>query len=188
MHRLSTIMATIALTMLLALPAQSAEKAGIIFLDTQTVGNQQLWINGLALREKFVFDVYVAALYLKEKSQDAEAILAKDEPRMMIMHFLRAVGAEKMNGAWYEGLDANVPTSSSELKEKFEQLAKMMEDIKEGQAMGFTYDPGKGTQVMVNGNIKGVIPGKDFADAILATWIGPNPGPGKRFKAELLGQ
>lgn len=181
-------LAALILIMTLAFPALSAEKAGVIFLDTQMVGSKQLWINGLALREKFVFDVYVAALYLEDKSSDANAILTKDAPRMMVMHFVRDVEAKKINGAWYEGLEANVENVTPELKAKFDTLAGMMADIKEGQAMGFTYDPSSGTRVMVAGVDKGTIEGKDFADAILATWIGPKPGPGKKFKAALLGQ
>lgn len=179
---------TLALVLTFALPALSAEKAGVVMLDTQMVNDTQLWINGIALREKFVFDVYVAALYLEEKSSDANTILTKDAPRMMVMHFVRDVGADKINDAWYEGLEANIAPVTPDLKAKFDQLAAMMDDIKENQAMSFTYAPASGTTVMVNGKIKGTIPGKDFADAILATWIGPKPGPGKKFKAAILGQ
>lgn len=187
MNKALTCICTLFLTLLITAPAMSAEKAGVVLLDTQMVGAKQLWINGVALREKFVFDVYVAALYLTKKTTDAEAILAKDAPRMMLMHFLRDVEAKKINDAWLEGLEANVENVTPELKAKFVQLSKMMVDIKEGQSMGFTYDPVSGTDIMVAGETKGGIPGKDFADAILATWIGPKPGPGKTFKKELLG-
>lgn len=188
MKRIITPLAAFALLLILALPASSAEKAGVVLLDTQMVEADQLWLNGIALREKFVFDVYVAGLYLKEKSTDAEAILAKDEPRMMLMHFVRDVEEKKITKAWYDGLEANVGNVSPELKAKFDQLATMMRDIKENESMGFTYSPATGTAVMVAGQNMGAIPGKDFADAILATWIGPKPGPGSKFKAALLGK
>lgn len=187
MKIITTTLATAILILTFALPAMSADKAGVVMLDTQMVGDSQLWLNGMALREKFVFDVYVAGLYLTEKSSDPEAILSKDAPRMMVMHFVRDVEAKKINDAWFKGLEANVPNVTPELKAKFEQLAKMMQDVKEGEAMGFTYNPATGTDVMVAGQPKGGIPGKDFADAILATWIGPKPGPGSKFKAALLG-
>lgn len=188
MNKLSLTLATFILALFLALPSMAGEKAGVVMLDTQMVGSSQLWLNGMALREKFVFDVYVAGLYLTEKSSDAEAILAKDAPRMMVMHFVRDVEAKKINDAWYEGLEANVTNVTPDLKAKFDQLANMMSDIKEGQAMGFTYSPATGTDIMVAGKSMGGIPGKDFADAILATWIGPKPGPGSKFKAALLGK
>jgi Chalcone isomerase-like len=50
-----------------------------------------------------------------------------------------------------------------------------------------TYVPGEGTTVEVNGKSKGTLPGKEVADAILATWIGPDPDPGADFKKAVLG-
>jgi len=188
MNKIISTFATLILTLVIAVPAFSAEKAGVILLDSQMVGSDQLVLNGIALREKFVFDVYVAGLYLPEKATNAEAILANDSPRMMVMHFVRDVEAKSINEAWFEGLKDNTPDFTPELKAKFDQLANMMVDIKENEALGFTYTPTTGTDIMVAGQSKGGIPGKDFADAILATWIGPKPGPGKKFKAALLGQ
>jgi hypothetical protein len=187
MRRLKTALLTGLAVLLLALPAPAAEKAGVTLPDTVDVAQDTLVLNGIALREKFVIDVYVAGLYLTEKSSDAAAILAKDGPRMMVMHFVRDVEAGKINDAWFDGLKANVKNVTPELKAKFDQLAKMMTDVKDGQEMGFTYTPATGTDVMVAGKTMGGIPGKDFADAILATWIGPKPGPGQRFKKALLG-
>ena len=187
MRRLKTALLTGLAVLLLTLPAPAAEKAGVALPDTVDVAQDTLILNGIALREKFVIDVYVAGLYLTEKSTDAAAILAKDAPRMMVMHFVRDVEAKKINDAWFDGLKANVKDVTPELKGKFDELAKMMADIKDGQEMGFTYTPATGTDVMVAGKTMGGIPGKDFADAILATWIGPKPGPGERFKKALLG-
>lgn len=188
MKSLSAAIATLLLTIAIAVPAMSAEEAGVVLLDSQMIGSQQVVLNGIALREKFFVDVYVAGLYVTEKSTEAGAILKKDAPRMMVMHFVHDVEAKKINKGWYDGLKANIDPVTPELTAKFDQLAGMMTDIKEGEAMGFSYDPTQGTTVMVKGMNKGVIPGKDFADAILATWIGPKPGPGKSFKKALLGQ
>jgi hypothetical protein len=179
--------AAMLLTLLCLTPAHAAELAGVTLPDTVEVGAQKLALNGIALREKFVFDVYVAGLYLTEKSHDPAAILQKEAPRMMVMHFVRDVDAKAIRKAWLDGLEANVKDITPDLREKFGQLADMMTDVKEGQEMGFTYDPGTGTDVMVAGLSQGGIPGKDFADAILATWIGPKPGPGKSFKKQILG-
>ena len=188
MRQWPTLAAILLLVLSLAVPAQSAEKAGVVMLDSQRVGDQQLLINGIALREKLVFDVYVAGLYLMEKSSNPAAILKNDAPRMMVMHFVRDVEAKKINDAWYEGLEANVENITLELKTKFDQLAAMMTDIRKGQTMEFIYAPATGTIIMVADQHKGTIPGKDFADAILATWIGPKPGPGTSFKEALLSQ
>lgn len=134
-----------------------------------------------------IFKVYVAGLYLPQKEKSSEKILAADTCRVTVMHFLRSVGAGKINGAWYDGLEDNTPNHSKELKAKFDLLAKYMEKMIDGGRIIFSYLPGKGTEVKVNGNVKGTIEGKDFADALFACWIGEKPGPGTGFKEDLLG-
>lgn len=186
MKALSATITALLLSIILSGTAMSAEEAGVVLRDSQTVGSQQVVLNGIALREKFFVDVYVAGLYLVEKSSNPNAILQQNTPRMMVMHFVHDVAAKKINSAWYDGLKANVDPVTPELTAKFDQLAAMMVDIKDGESMSFLYDPDQGTTVMVKGMNKGTIPGKDFADAILATWIGPKPGPGKSFKKALL--
>jgi hypothetical protein len=188
MKFLTTGLAALILTISMAVPALSAEKAGVTLRDSQFIGTHVVKLNGIALREKFFVDVYVAGLYLSEKSSDPATILSKDSARLMVMHFVHDVEAKKINDAWIDGLQDNVDPVTPELTARFEQLAAMMEDIKDGEVMSFSYEPATGTTVMVKGMNKGTIPGKDFADAILATWIGSKPGPGKSFKKALLGQ
>ena len=122
------------------------------------------------------------------KEGDAQAILGSDGPRQTVMHFLRNVGADKICEAWDEGLEANTPDYSPELEEQFDTLCTWMEDLAKGDRMVFTYIPDKGTLVEVKGKLAGTLDGKDFADALFACWIGPKPGPGKKFKRALLGE
>jgi hypothetical protein len=168
--------------------AQAASLAGVTLSDQTTVDGQSLALNGLALRSKAVFKVYVAGLYLPAEQADAAAILGADAPRQMVMHFVRSVGADKVNEGWSEGLAANTPGAGADLKAAFDQLMKAMEDVEEGDRLTFTYVPGKGTTINVKGKDKGTIEGKAFADALLACWLGPKPGPGEDFKQALLGR
>jgi len=172
---------------MLILPLSGGVLKGVKMDDSITVDGKTLLLNGMALRKKMIFKVYVAGLYLPQKEKSGEKILASDTCRVTIMHFLRSVGAGKINGAWYDGLEDNTPGFSKELKAKFDVLAKYMEKMKDGGRIIFTYIPGKGTIVKVNGNEKGIIEGKDFADALFACWIGKKPGPGTGFKEDLLG-
>ena len=50
-----------------------------------------------------------------------------------------------------------------------------------------SYAPATGTTVEVNGKSKGTLPGKATSDAIVRTWIGPDPAPGADFKKAVLG-
>ncbi|HYC59549.1 MAG TPA: chalcone isomerase family protein [Thermoanaerobaculia bacterium] len=178
---------TAALT-LAAVSAGAATIAGVKFDDAATVGTQKLVLNGSALRKKFVVKVYAGALYLPSKQNNAAAIIAADAPRRQVMHFLYDVDMAKMAEAWEEGLEANTPNASAEVKTAFRTLGSWMEDMKEGQRIVLTYAPGTGTTVEVNGKNKGTLGGKAVADAILNTWIGPKPGPGADFKKGVLGQ
>jgi hypothetical protein len=170
-----------------ALPALAATLAGVTLDDHVTVNNQQLLLNGMGLRKKFIIKVYVGGLYLPAKQSNATTVIATDAPRRQVFHFLFSVSKSQMADAWEEGLEDNTPNASPEVKTAFKTLQSWMEDIPKGNRMVVTYVPGIGTTVEVNGHNKGTLGGKATADAILNTWIGPDPGPGQDFKKAVLG-
>jgi hypothetical protein len=184
-----TLVALLLLAPSRAAPAQDSVRtlSGVTLPESVSVEGRELVLNGMALRKKFVVKVYVAGLYLAARSSDAEAILAADSPRRMVLQFLRGVDKGKMCGAWDESLENNTPTASDALKEQFATLCSYMADIKDGQQMVFTYLPETGTTIEVAGVRRGTIEGKDFADALFRSWIGPKPGPGEGFKKNVLG-
>jgi hypothetical protein len=175
------------LVLLFVAPVLAGTLKGITLPDTLTIDGQTLVLNGMALRKKVIFKVYVAGLYLPAKEKNSETILAADQTRCTVMHFLRSVDAGKISEAWFDGLQANTPNHSPELKKLFDTLAGLMEDLQEGDKLVFTYRPGTGTEVKVKGKIKGTLGDKAFADALFACWIGKKPGPGEVFKNDLLG-
>lgn len=183
MRRLSIAL----LILLLAHSASAATLAGVTLPDQTDVNGQKLVLNGMGLRTKLVIKVYVGGLYLPQKEKSAQKILAADGPRRMVMHFIYDVSKDQMCDAWEEGLEANVPNASAEVKKSFTTLCGWMDGVGKGQKLTLTYLPGQGTQVEVAGKSKGTLPGKPTADAILATWIGPDPAPGAGFKKAVLG-
>lgn len=166
---------------------QAGELAGVVLPDQVAVGQHKLVLNGMGLRKKAIFKVYVGALYLTSKSADPQAILAADSPRRMVMRFLRDVGKGRLVEAWKEGFAANVPNATDNLSRDMERFLGFWEDVKEGQEVVMTYIPGQGTTVTFGGKEMGTIEGKAFADALLAVWLGPKP-PSADFKAALLGK
>lgn len=177
----------LALALLPAAPAaQAADLAGVKLSDTTKVGDQTLVLNGLGLRKKAIFKVYVGGLYLPEKSSDANAILSGDAARQLVMEFVRSVGASSLTGAWDDCLKNNTPGADSDVKKGFKQLNGWMADVEDEDQLTFTYQPGAGTTVNVKGRDQGTIEGKPFADALFACWIGKVP-PSEDFKEGLLG-
>lgn len=175
------------LVAVLAAPAWAGELAGVLLPDRAVVSGRPLVLTGMALRRVVFFKVYVAGLYLPVPPDSAEQVLAGDGPRRVVMHFLRGLEAGDLSGAWMEGLEANTPDAGPELRAAFDTLCSWMADVAEGQEMVVTYEPGTGTSVSLSGALLGTLPGKAFADALFACWIGPKPGPGKDFKRDLLG-
>lgn len=167
---------------------QTATLSGVAMPTQLQVEGRVLVLNGMALRKRVIFKVYVAGLYLPAKETDADRILARDAPRHLVMQFLRSVDAQALCEAWNDGLAANTPDASQALKAQYVTLCTWMEDVAKGDQFAFTYLPGRGTTVEVKGRPKGTLEGKAFADALFKSWIGPKPGPGEDFKRSLLGR
>ncbi len=167
-------------------PAVAAELAGVQLDEASSAGEQQLVLNGLGIRKKAFIKVYVGGLYLPAKQKDPQQILSADTARQMALVFVRKVDKDALCSGWKEGLANNSPEASVEVKAQFEQLCSFLADVSSDDRLRFTYVPGAGTEIEVKGNVKGTIPGKPFADAILACWLGPQP-PNAEFKASLLG-
>jgi Chalcone isomerase-like len=177
-----------ALATLAAAPVYGKECKGVNFADQTQAGGTTLVLNGLGLRQATIMkvNVYVAALYVAQKSADANAILASNTPKELILQFLRDVGGADLSKGWQEGFDNNAKDQLPALKERIEKLKGLMADMKSGQRLTFVAKPSAGVEVNVNGTVKGTIEGDDFSKAFLSIWLGatpPNPG----LKAGLLG-
>jgi len=182
-----TSMAILAMCLLLALPAVAETAYGVDLPDQVTVGGAQLDLVGTALRKVTIVKVYVAGLYLTEAGRSGEDVLGADEPRQAINHYLRGAGADKICDGWTDGLEANTPSPSEAVVAAFGDLCDWIGDVEEDDHFVFSYVPGEGTTVARNGEEIGSVEGKEFADALFACWIGPDPGPGSKFKKALLG-
>lgn len=168
-------------------PALAATCDDIEFDDAVKAANGDLVLNGLGLRKATIFKVrvYVAGLYLAEKSSDAANILGADRPWRLELRFVRDVDASDMKDALHEGFE-DTGADLAPLESRIDKLVAMFGDFSEGQKLSFMYDPGAGTAVALDGQSKGSIEGFDFASTLLAIWLGPNP-PNKDIKAGLLG-
>lgn len=183
----SCLLMALALTAGSTAPTGGAELAGVELADRVELGGKSLVLNGLGLRKKIGFKVYVGGLYLTEKSSDAEAILAADAPRRTDMVFLRGVSAKQLCGAWDDCLEGNAPGAGAELEAAFEQLCGMMEDVGKGDTMVASYVPGEGSAISIGDTAKGTIAGKQFADTLFACWIGDKPAT-EDLKSGMLGR
>ena len=153
----------------------AVEVAGVKLPDSIEAGGKTLKLNGAGLRKKVVFKVYVAGLYLENPTHDASAAVSSDETKSMRLHVLRTLDAGKITEAITEGFERNSKTQMGGLKARLDRFNSMFPNVAEGDEIVMSYFPGKGTVVTAKGTEKGTIEGKDFADALFAVWLGPNP-------------
>lgn len=170
---------------LLALELEGVKlPAQVTLLDP---GNR-ISLNGAGVRSKFVFDIYVGALYLKQKSNKVDAILKMPGQKRIAMHFLYdEVAKEKLVDGWIDGFKNNNNAETFKaLQERLNQFNKLFVTVKKGDVIYLDYLPGIGTEVRINDEMKGMIPGEDFYQALLKVWLGENPAD-ESLKQGMLG-
>jgi hypothetical protein len=169
----------------LNVPGRAAELAGATLPDTLSAGDKTLKLNGMGLRKKAMFKVYIGGLYLESPSKDAGTILAADQAKAIRMHFLRDLTKAQLVEAFQEGFDANAKDKAGQ-KAAFDKMLALVPDVKEGGTLTFTYVPGKGTTLRVGDEDLGAFEGKGFADAVFSIWLGAKP-PSEDLKKGMLG-
>lgn len=162
------------LLILTALPGLAAEFEGVSLPDSASVAGKELRLNGIGLRRKFIFKVYLAALYVESTSPDGAAILARDEPRRVDMVMLRDLDRKTIVDALRLGVEKNAGDKVGALKERMDKFAEVIPDLKKGQTLSVVYVPGEGTRVEGQGRSY-TAEGKEFADALFSVWIGRFP-------------
>jgi hypothetical protein len=186
MGSLARVTAPAVVVAALAVPALARELSGVSMPDSVTVGEKTLKLNGMGIRKKFVFKVYVAGLYLVTPSKDAAAILSADAPRVIRMQYVRDVDKQKIADAFREGFEKNTPDLAVKQKSNIDRMVAAVPEMKDGGNMVFTYDPSKGTTLSCDGKDVFSAEGKEFADAVFSLWLGPKP-PSDDLKKGLLG-
>jgi len=159
---------------------QAVEVEGQKFEPTVALGGQTLNLNGVGLRKRAIFKVYVAGLYAGQKSTNAGAIVNDKGARRVSLRMLRDVDAQSFIDSFNEGLKNNTPEAQlNALKPQVDALVATLKTIgeaKKGDVINFDYAPDGGTRITVNGQPKGTaIPGADFYAAVLRIWLGDKP-------------
>jgi hypothetical protein len=158
---------------------------------TLAEGEAELVLNGAALRKKYmIVDVYIGGLYLEQASRDPDTIIQTDGYKRMLFHvLLKRVSARKVANALNEALVINITKEEhNRLKPQIDDFLALFDDIRlhQGDEVTIDYLPGQGTLVHIPGREDTLLEGKDFYDALLKVWIGPQP-VSKDFKQQMLG-
>lgn len=164
------------------------EISGVMIQETlKSENGSTLHLNGAGIRTKFFMDIYIAELYMENPNSTAKEIVEAAGEKRLVMHILyKAIPQDKLIDGWNEGFANNSSKEQlSGLQELIEKFNKMFVDVTKNQLIVFDFNPTVGTAVTVAGELKGVIPGKEFNDALLRIWLGNKPVT-KGLKKELL--
>lgn len=173
---------TIALATFICFAGQTAYGVTIDDIEipdslTLPSGSPELVLNGAGMRKKLFMDIYIGALYLPARTNDAAAILEDDGPASVAMHIRYGeISRDKIIGGWEDGITANLDESGQQaIRTRLDAFNSLFTAVKEGDVIRIDYTPGRGTEVRINGEWRGAIEGNDFFRALLKIWLGHKP-------------
>ena len=171
------------LGLLLALPAwaSGADLDGVQLEDRIVVDGQALQLNGIGLRTRYFFKVYVAGLYLQNKAASAQAAIDGGGAKRIVLVMRRDATAEQFCDSIDAGLRANNSEPQlAEVKAQTEALYGMIRaraQAHEGMKIVLDYAPSaNATTLYADGRPLGpAMAGEPFFRALLRIWLGERP-------------
>jgi hypothetical protein len=119
------------------------------------------------LRYLGVIKVYVGALYLEE-GRSIEDVLS-DKPKCLEVEYFHAIKGEDFGITTNKVIAKNTDEQTlKEIQPQIDYHNSLYEDVQPGDHYSLTYIPGRGTELALNGKIKGIIKGPDFASALFS--------------------
>lgn len=153
---------------------------GVDLPDTLAVGDETLLLNGAGIRVKKLAgivkkDIYVAGLYLKNKSGHAQEIVDADETMMLRIKIVSSLlTAERFTEATLTGFAESTKGNTAPIQKEIDLfLSTFSEKIKEGDLFEIVYKKGVGVQTFKNGSEHAIvtIPGMPIKKALFGIWL-----------------
>ncbi len=168
-------------------PPASVDIAGVNFAKMYATPDGKLSFRGGALLRYMVFiKAYAGALYMPDGADHRQALGAV--ARRLELSYFHAISAEDFAKATRQKIADNLaPEALAAMSERIDHFNALYRDVSPGDRYALTYVPGQGTELSLNGEVLGRINGDDFAAAVFAIWLGPDPID-HDFKTALLGQ
>lgn len=174
----------------LSLKSQAQTKIkGVDVPATIDTEKGKLQLNGAGIRTKYIFDLYVGALYLKEKNKDPKSIINQDAPQAIRMYVISdKITNKKMEETIKEGFEKATNGNIGPYKSKIDQLMQAFkEEIHIKDVIDIIYLPGAGVKLYKNGKLKTQVEGLDFKKLLFTIWFGDDPAD-EDLKENMLGK
>lgn len=178
----------IAILSILTLPVFSQVTISDVTLPAfQKINDASLKLNGGGLREKLWIDLYVAGLYLSNKTTDAQKVINADEAMNIHIAIISSlITREKFLEAVNEGFVNSTNGNTAKFKEEIPAfIAAFKDEIVKGDNIDISYTPAKGVVVLKNGKMLTSIRGLEFKKALYGIWFGAKPADKNLMKGML---
>jgi hypothetical protein len=162
---------------LLIAPTQAKQVGGVEMADKKSIKGADLTLNGAGVRSKYFMDVYVAGLYLPERSKQPDSIVKANEIQSMrLMITSSRITKKRLQDSIEEGIRLSAGKD-------FPRYAPMLDDlwsaltfeVKVGDVFDFTYVPGEGTHFIRNSEELRLLPEFEFKQVLFGIWLGKDP-------------
>ncbi len=190
MKRYSATALFVAWMVITSLPSSEAARVGDVSLpDSMKVAGTELHLNGAGTREKYFMDMYVGALYLKQRSSNARKIIEADEPMAIRLQIISSIiTSDRMEESTREGFESSTGGKTQPIQKEIDAFISVFRtEIKTGDIYDLIYTPGVGTEVLKNGKSQSVTEGIALKRALFGIWLCDKPVQ-KDLKEALLGQ
>ena len=140
----------------------------------------KLEATGSDARSKYFVKVYSAAHYWEnplsgKKDELFQAIMQDDRAKQFIFHWLYDIDARKLRDGFLESF--HLLLTESQFRDMADHIEKFVaffnKDVKVNDIHQISWIPGGTIDVIVNGERKGSIKNKDFAETLWTIWMGP---------------
>ncbi|MBT3312201.1 MAG: hypothetical protein HN737_11370 [Desulfobacterales bacterium] len=170
--------------------SQDKEILGIKFPGEKVVEGKTLKLNGVAYLKKYGFvKVYAGGFYLENPTKNPYEAIESEQVKHFDLHYLTSKAtAKKLQDGFKElMIKCNSPSLVSAHREDIEKHASWMDkDMAPGKTSKTTYVPGVGLIVEYQEEVKGTIPGKEYAQMYYRYIFGEKAD--KKIKKGYLGQ
>ena len=186
--RIFATSALILASMFAGVPAFAATCPEVNLPAKVMVGKTNLVLNGIGLRKATFFSVkvYVAGLYLPQKSVDAKKILNTNQSWKLVLHFVRDVDSDDFHDALVEGFENATDGNVEAMRPQIDAINTLVPDLKVGDRLTFNHEAGRGISVNFNDSSNSIVDGTDLSATLLTIWLGEDP-PNEDLKTGLLG-
>ena len=156
-------------------PSAATELEGVQFADQYRSGDVTMRLSCVGLlRYKLFIKAYVAALYVGDGVAPGDVL--SDVPKRLELSYFWSISGSDFGKAGGQVLVQNVDAQTlAALRPRLDQINAWYRDVRPGDRYSLTYIPGVGTELALNDNRLGVIPGSDFATAYFRIWLGDHP-------------